>query len=69
MEDAKIAMLFGQWTAAERFADDEGRGDDNEFMGEADETARLLAAEPAAGLLGVLLKVFLLAYEIRTPNQ
>ena len=68
MDDTRIAMLFGEWLAAERFANDDG-GDNNKFHDKADELIHTIAAEPATGLFGVMCKTLLLAHDICAPGH
>lgn len=64
MDDIGIAMLFGEWMAAERRIRTAGGDDDRvkEFVYMADAVLRRLAAEPAEGFHGIAIKSFLLAH-------
>jgi hypothetical protein len=63
MDDIRIAMLFGEWLAAERRTRAaRGDGELNEFVDMADAVLRRLAAEPAQGVRGLAIKSFMLAH-------
>lgn len=66
MDDLDIAMRFGEWAAAERLTS-EPYDDDAELAercAAADAIACRLAAIPAAGLVGFVLKTVLLLHHL-----
>ena len=72
-DDVGIAMLFGEWTAADVFINEPHDDDDDETdrrCDRADAVARRLAAIPAFGLTGFVLKtVALLRYDPPLPGS
>jgi hypothetical protein len=72
MEDLYLAMVFGEWAAAEQSINEAVDDDDetNRRCHAAGDLARRVAAIPAAGLTGFVLKsVVLLLYDPVLPSD